>query len=871
MTDMLIAQQVLKFLQGKTVSFSDIRDLIALMCVSEVKEGVVSAFKFIKEWVVDFLKWLCECVSAIKYQMKSMRSAGAWFCRPQKAVMDDRVLAVAADATPAPMDFPVVTMQYPASCLKLLAAIDNAVQAQQAVFTGGQQWQVKDREHASYTETVSAITLTSLDDRLHVAITDPLTLEFEVRGARARVSSIVSTSPSSDGTSAPRAVSAITLAQRMVSLPKRTSEALQWTSAPVPFTPLQLRMLQKLYSAAYNSSVPTMLPARFQLLPDGDFLGVFPGFSSEVRFVLEIITTIRCAVGPDGCLVAPDPGVTDVMEAIRRAGVSSSVLSYGALFGWSYERAHYTLKMYEQSELRAVCAMVNWVRGVLTPSEMQNLCLMISHAKFGQVYRDGVNSSSSTGGPGSSTVTLQVRVREVCEVRHGSEETGHGSALIRPTVQDTQVAFRKWIVEQGRHVLDVSSKQPVYMLTCKRTCKTVSEPNPEYTAWEQSMRATTKCLGSLGTAAAGGLAGCPPLESSAGSSSVGSSGSSVGSSRSSVGSSSVGSSGSSGSVSGSGSPGSVSPESVGNGGVGVGSAACSAAVTTAVLEAVGCAPPAVLTRTIHESEVCVKQINEFNKPFDTLYLEEDVRDLIWENVRAFRDYDDRQAAMGFARRLNILLVGPPGTGKTSTIAAIATSLSMPIWYANLAGVTCGELANMFRTVYQERAGGVVVLEDIDRMTPIVLSDGHEESKQLLGSGVVVAPAGAPPPAPPTVVDLLAEGTNDAPLNLSYFLNFLDGVLLFPNSVVIATTNHPEKLDAAFKRPGRFDLTVVLDHAKHDQIRQICRRMLGRDVDPAVLARIPEGKFSTADIIFHCKGFVHRPTVPDTVVFERFCE
>ena len=45
------------------------------------------------------------------------------------------------------------------------------------------------------------------------------------------------------------------------------------------------------------------------------------------------------------------------------------------------------------------------------------------------------------------------------------------------------------------------------------------------------------------------------------------------------------------------------------------------------------------------------------------------------------------------------------------------------------------------------------------------------------------------------------------------LNVLDGVVDTPGRIVVMTTNHPEKLDAALIRPGRIDKKIYLGHMR----------------------------------------------------------
>ena len=168
-------------------------------------------------------------------------------------------------------------------------------------------------------------------------------------------------------------------------------------------------------------------------------------------------------------------------------------------------------------------------------------------------------------------------------------------------------------------------------------------------------------------------------------------------------------------------------------------------------------------------------------------------------------------------------------------------------------MTCKDLTDIFKHVYQIKGGGIIVLEDIDRMTDIVLSD-HQQDRLDQQQDI-------------SVTDI--KDIEDSPLNASCILTILDGVLTQDGSTVIVTTNHPERLDEAFKRPGRFDLTVELRNACHDQIKMIGRKFLGKDPHPDILAQIEEYKWSPAEIIYRLKDFVLDVEASDNIIFEPF--
>ena len=77
---------------------------------------------------------------------------------------------------------------------------------------------------------------------------------------------------------------------------------------------------------------------------------------------------------------------------------------------------------------------------------------------------------------------------------------------------------------------------------------------------------------------------------------------------------------------------------------------------------------------------------------------------------------------GLPDKLGIFLHGLPGTGKTSTILAIASFLKKDIYYVDLKTIeTDEELTSVFNHINDVSAnGGIVVIEDIDAMTDVVL-------------------------------------------------------------------------------------------------------------------------------------------------------
>lgn len=152
--------------------------------------------------------------------------------------------------------------------------------------------------------------------------------------------------------------------------------------------------------------------------------------------------------------------------------------------------------------------------------------------------------------------------------------------------------------------------------------------------------------------------------------------------------------------------------------------------------------------------------------FENLILPESLKREIQNDFQQFFNSRETYERYGIPWRRGALFTGPPGNGKTHTVKALINSLARPCLYVrNFAGEGT-EQANMTEVFKRaRREPTIVVLEDLDSMI------------------------------------------NDS--NRAFFLNELDGFRVNTGVVVLATTNHPEKLDTAIlDRPSRFDRKYV---------------------------------------------------------------
>ena len=186
------------------------------------------------------------------------------------------------------------------------------------------------------------------------------------------------------------------------------------------------------------------------------------------------------------------------------------------------------------------------------------------------------------------------------------------------------------------------------------------------------------------------------------------------------------------------------------------------------------------------------------RALSSVILDEGMTERILSDVKSFLDSEKWYHDRGIPYRRGYLLHGPPGTGKSSFIQALAGELDYNIAMLNLAerGLTDDRLNHVLSKVPKRT---FVILEDVD--------------------AAFVAPrAGA---------DM--DGYRGAHISFSGLLNALDGVASAEERILFLTTNHVERLDAALIRPGRVDMTIRLGDATRYQVSQFWERFYG-DMD-----------------------------------------
>ncbi|TVU07758.1 hypothetical protein EJB05_41127, partial [Eragrostis curvula] len=208
--------------------------------------------------------------------------------------------------------------------------------------------------------------------------------------------------------------------------------------------------------------------------------------------------------------------------------------------------------------------------------------------------------------------------------------------------------------------------------------------------------------------------------------------------------------------------------------------------------------------------------------FDTLAIDPALRDGIRADLLRFVSRREHYARAGRAWKRGYLLHGPPGTGKTSLIAAIANLLEFDIYDLELTAV--GSNSDLRRLLASTRPKSLIVVEDIDCSLGL-----FDRTRKPSGDGDGEPDTGMPRHVAglpfPMEMDMHREK-----ISLSGVLNFVDGLWssCVGERLVVFTTNHVDRLDPALLRPGRMDRKIELGYCTAPALRVLASNYLGDD-------------------------------------------
>jgi len=197
-----------------------------------------------------------------------------------------------------------------------------------------------------------------------------------------------------------------------------------------------------------------------------------------------------------------------------------------------------------------------------------------------------------------------------------------------------------------------------------------------------------------------------------------------------------------------------------------------------------------------------------------------------QEVVEFLKYPEKFTSLGARIPKGVLLVGPPGVGKTLLARAVAGEAGVPFF-----SISGSEFVEMFVGVGASRVRDL--FDQAKKNSPcIVFVDELDAVGRHRGAG-------------------LGGSHDEREQTLNQILVEMDGFDSNVNIIVLAATNRPDILDPALLRPGRFDRQVVLDKPDINGRRQILEIYVkGKPIEPDIslddIARSTPG-FSGADL------------------------
>lgn len=193
-----------------------------------------------------------------------------------------------------------------------------------------------------------------------------------------------------------------------------------------------------------------------------------------------------------------------------------------------------------------------------------------------------------------------------------------------------------------------------------------------------------------------------------------------------------------------------------------------------------------------------------------------------ENLTEIVDYlhdPSRFKSIGAQMPKGVLLVGPPGTGKTMLAKAVAGEASVPFFSISgsefvemFVGMGAYKVRDLFRQA-KEKAPCIVFIDEIDAI-------GKKRDGQI-------------------------GGNDEREQTLNQLLTEMDGFEGNNGVIILAATNRPESLDPALTRPGRFDRRVPVElpdlKGREDILRVHAKKIKhADDIDYEKIARMASG-------------------------------